>query len=76
MIGSLVGVIFLLIIAGFVWWAVVAKLFPLVAPYIGEPFLTFIQIILAFIVLVLVLYVISVMLGFAGVHVPMWGSLR
>lgn len=76
MLGALVGLIFLLIIAGFIWWAVVTKLFPLIAPYIGEPFMTFIQIIIAFIVLCLVLYVIAVMLGFAGIHVPMWSNLR
>ena len=76
MIGSLVGVIFLLIILGFAWWAIVTQLFPLISPYIGEPFLTFIKIILAFIVLVIVLYVISVMLGFAGVHVPVFGNFR
>ena len=78
MLGALVGLIFLLIIAGFIWWAVVTKLFPLIAPYIGEPFMTFIQIIMAFIVLVIVLYVIAVMLGFAGIHVggPFVGSLH
>ncbi len=78
MLGTLIGLIFLIIIAGFIWWAVVGKLFPLISPYIGEPFMTFIQIILAFIVLVLVLYVIAVMLGFAGIHVggPFAGALH
>jgi|SoimicmetaTmtLMB_FD_contig_51_1221421_length_589_multi_1_in_0_out_0_2 hypothetical protein len=78
MIGTLVGLIFLCIIIGFVWWAVVGKLFPLISPYIGQPFMTFIQIILAFIILVVVLYVIATMLGFAGIHVggPFGGNLR
>jgi hypothetical protein len=78
MIGTLIGLIFLCIIVGFVWWAVVGQLFPMVAPYIGEPFMTFIRIILAFIILCIVLYVIAIMLGFAGIHVggPFSGGIH
>jgi hypothetical protein len=78
MLGSLVGLIFLIIIVGFVWWAVVGQLFPMLQPYIAEPFMTFIRIILAFILLCVILYVIAVMLGFAGIHVggPFGGGLH
>lgn len=78
MLGTLIGLIFLIIVVGFIWWAVVGQLFPLIMPYIGEPFMTFIRIIIAFIILVVVLYVIAVMLGFAGIHVggPFTGVLH
>ena len=78
MLGTIIGLIFLIIIVGFIWWAIVGKLLPLITPYIGEPFMTFIQILLAFIILVVVLYVIAVMLGFAGIHVggPFGGALH
>lgn len=73
MIGAVVGLIFLCIIAGFIWWA--AQLL-LAKVTIAEPFLTFIRILVAFLILLFVLYALSVLLGLVGIHVPTFGSLK
>jgi hypothetical protein len=68
MIGTIVGLIFLAIIAGFIWWAA-QQLIALVP--MGEPFLTIVRVLVAALILVIVLYALSVLLGLAGIHVPM-----
>ena len=73
MIGTLVGLLFLCIIAGFIWWAA-QQLLAQIA--IAEPFATFIRIIIAAIVLVIVLYALAMLLGMAGVHVPSFGGFN
>ncbi len=73
MIGTLIGVIFTLIIVGVLWWAV-QRLMALIP--IAEPFKTIIYVLCVIVLVLIVLYVISMLLGMAGVHVPSWGSLR
>jgi hypothetical protein len=65
-IGALIGIIFVLIIMGVVWWAV-QQLLPLIP--LGEPFATIIRILMVVILVLVVLWIIIVLLGVAGVHV-------
>lgn len=69
MIGTLIGLLFVLIIAGFIVWAAqqLIALIPL-----GEPFATLVRIVMYAIILIVVLYVLSVLLGMMGVHVTQW----
>ncbi len=67
MIGTLLGLIFLLIIVGVLWWA--AQTLLALIP-IAEPFKTIIYVLTVFIAVIIVLYVLSLLLGMAGVHVP------
>jgi hypothetical protein len=71
MIGSLVGIIFVLIILGVLWWGV-QQLMALIP--IAEPFKTIIYVLCVVIMVVIVLWIISVLLGMAGIHVPRFGS--
>lgn len=66
-IGALIGIIFVLIILGLVWWAV-QQLLPLIP--IPEPFARIIHVLLVVILVLIVLWVIVLILGAAGVHVP------
>jgi hypothetical protein len=66
MIGTLIGVIFALIILGVLWWAV-QQLMGLIP--IAEPFRTIIYVLCVVILVLIVLYVISILLGMAGIHV-------
>lgn len=67
MIGTLIGVIFALVILGVLWWAMqrLAVLVP-----IAEPFRTIIYVLCVVIMVLVVLWVISVLLSMAGIHVP------
>ncbi len=67
MIGTLIGLIIVCIIAGFIIWAVqqLIALIPL-----SEPFATLVRILMYFIILVVVIYAITVLLGMIGVNVP------
>lgn len=68
MIGTLIGIIFACIILGVVWWAAqqLLALIPL-----GEPFATIVRVLLVVIFVLIVLYIIGMLLGLAGIHVPM-----
>lgn len=66
MIGTLIGLIFMLIILGVLWWAV-QTLMGLIP--IAEPFRTIIYVITVVIMVLIVLYVVTVLLGMAGIHV-------
>lgn len=66
MIGTLIGIIFLCIVLGVVWWAV-QQLLPLIP--IAEPFATIIRVLLVVILVFIVLYVIMALLGAGGIHV-------
>lgn len=70
MIGALIGLLFLLIVAGFLFWAA-QQLIALVP--MAEPFATLIRIVIYGLVLVVVLYALTVLLGMVGVHVPSFG---
>ncbi len=67
MIGTVIGLIFLMVILGVVWWAgqQLLALIPM-----GEPFRTIIRILFIILLVVIVLYVLIVLLGLAGIHVP------
>lgn len=75
MLGTIIGIIFVLIILGVLWWAVVNKLFPLISPYIGEPFNTIIYVLIIILFVLIVLWAIAQLLGLAGIHVPMLGGV-
>lgn len=66
MIGTLISIIFVLIILGVVWWAI-NQLLPLIP--LPEPFSRIIHVLLVVILVLIVLWVISTLLGFGGFHV-------
>lgn len=66
-IGTLIGIILVLVILGVVWWAI-QQLLPLIP--LGEPFRTIIRVLMTVILVLIVLWIILVLLSAAGVHVP------
>ena len=68
MIGTLIGLILLLIILGVLWWAAqqLLALIPL-----GEPFATIVRVLVVVLGVLIVLYVIVQLLAVGGVHVNM-----
>lgn len=72
MIGTLIGVIFALIILGVLWWAV-QQLMGLIP--IAEPFRTIIYVLTVVIMVLIVLYIIAMLLGLAGIHVQGFGGM-
>ena len=68
MIGTLIGLILLLVILGVIWWGA-QQLLALIP--MGEPFATIIRIIMIIILVIVVVYVLIVLLGIAGIHVNM-----
>ena len=74
MLGTVIGLLFVLIILGVLWWAIVNKLYPLISPYVGEPFNTIIYVVIIILFVCIVLWAIATLLGMAGVHVPMFGG--
>lgn len=73
LIGVLIAFIIVCLIAGFLFWAI-QQVMALVS--VAEPFRTFIRIALAAIVLLLVIWFILIVLGMAGVHVPILPAAR
>ena len=72
MIGTLIGLIFLCVLLGVIWWAAM-QLWPLIAQYIAEPFLTIIRILFVLILVAVVVYVLIALLQAAGIHVNTFG---
>jgi hypothetical protein len=68
MIGTLIGIIVLLIVVGVIWWAI-QQLLPLIP--LPEPFARIINVLLIVILVLIVLYVILALLG-AVVTLPPW----
>lgn len=66
MIGTIIGIIFTLIILGVLWWAV-QQLMGLIP--IAEPFKTIIYVLCVVVMVLIVLYVIAQLLGIGGIHV-------
>lgn len=68
MIGTILGLIFVLIILGVIWWGAqqLLALIPL-----GEPFATIIKILMAIVIVIVIIWVLIVLLGIAGIHVKM-----
>lgn len=67
LIGTLVGIILLLVVVGVIWWAI-QQLLPLIP--LAEPFGTIIRVLMTVILVLVVLWVILILLGAAGIHVP------
>jgi hypothetical protein len=76
--GTIIGLAFVLIILGVLWWAIHTKLWPLISPYVEEPFRTGLYILGVFLLVFVVLYFISAILAAVGIHVsiPGFGALR
>lgn len=66
MIGTLIGIIFVCIVLGVMWWAV-EQLLPLIP--IAEPFRTIIRVLMIVVLVIVVLWVIAQLLGAGGIHV-------
>jgi len=66
-IGILVSLIVTLLIAGVAWWAI-QQLLPLIP--LAEPFATLVRVLVTVVGVLIVLWVLLVMLGYAGVSVP------
>lgn len=69
MIGTLIGIIFVIIILGVLWWAI-QQLLPLIP--MAEPFRTIVRVLMVVVLVIVVLWVIASLLGVGGIHVPMW----
>ena len=72
MIGTLIGIIILLIVVGVIWWAI-QQLLPLIP--LPEPFARIIHVLLILILVLVVLYVILILLG-SVVSLPTWLHVR
>lgn len=66
LIGTLLGIIIVIIILGVIWWAI-NQLLPLIP--LPEPFARIVHVLLILILVLIVLWIIVVLLGAAGVHV-------
>ena len=66
MIGTLIGIIFALIVLGVIWWGCqqLLALIPL-----AEPFATIIRVVMVVILVLIVLWVAAALLGLGGIHV-------
>lgn len=73
MIGTIIGIIFALVVLGVVWWAV-QQLLPLIP--MGEPFATIVRVLITVLAVLVVLWVIATLLGMAGFPVPFFGRIR
>ena len=72
MIGTLIGIVVLLIVVGVIWWAI-QQLLPLIP--LPEPFARIINVLLILILVLVVLYVILILLG-SVVSLPVWLHVR
>jgi hypothetical protein len=72
MIEFVISLIIVVLILGFLFWAA-QQLLPLIP--VAEPFRTILRILVAFLILVVVLWFFVQMLGFAGIHVAFPGRL-
>lgn len=66
MLGTLIGLIFALIVLGVLWWAV-QRLIALIP--LAEPFRTIINVLLILVGVLVVLWILAMLLGMAGVAV-------
>ena len=66
MIGTLISILFALVIAGVMWWAV-QQLLALVP--LAEPFSTLVRIFMVLVLVLIVLWVIAALLGMVGIPV-------
>lgn len=75
MIGTLIGIILIIVLLGVVWWAIM-RIWPIIAQYVEEPFRTIAYVLLVVVMVLIAIWVILLLLGVAGIHVPMMGSIR
>ena len=70
MVGTLIGLLLLMVVLGVVYWAIqqLLALIPL-----AEPFATIVRVLIVFITVVIVLYVIVQLLGMGGIRVNTFG---
>jgi hypothetical protein len=73
MIGTIIGLILLVVLLGVLFWAG-QRLLALIP--LEEPFRTIVYVLMVLLAVVVVIYVFVVMLGMAGIHVPMVGIGR
>lgn len=66
MLSALIGILFTLVLAGVVWWAL-KRLLALIP--LAEPFRTAVDVVMVLILVVLVFWIIAQLLGVAGVPV-------
>ena len=71
LIGTLVGIIIVLLICGIVYWAI-TQLLPLIP--LPAPFARIINVLLVLIMCLIVIWIILLLLGAAGIHV--WSPFR
>ena len=70
MVGTLIGIILVIIILGVLWWAV-QQLLPLIP--MGEPFHTIVRVLMTVVLVIVVIWIITVLLSAAGIHVNTFG---
>lgn len=68
-IGVAIGIILILIFLGVLFWAG-KQVFALIAPYVGEPFLTLIRIAFVILLVCICIWVIVQLLALGGIVVP------
>jgi hypothetical protein len=72
-IGTLIGLIFLLIIVGLIWWGAEQLIALLPLP---PAFQRIVHVLMIIILVIVVLWVLLQLLGMAGISVPHWGGLK
>jgi hypothetical protein len=72
MIGAIIGLIFVLILAGCIYWAI-QQFLPLIP--MAEPFRTAVNVLMVLLLVIVVLWIIAVLLGLVGIHVPYVGRV-
>ena len=70
MIGAVIGLILLVVLLGVMFYCA-QMLLPLIT--LAAPFRTILRVLIILLVAIVALYVIVVLLGFAGIHVPVPG---
>ena len=69
MVSTLIGLIFVVIMLGVFWWAA-KKLIPLIP--LAEPFRTILYVLMVILMVFVVLWFFSQLLGMAGIKVPIF----
>ncbi len=75
MIGTLIGIILIIVLLGVVWWAIM-RIWPIIAQYVEEPFRTIAYVLLVVVMVLIAIWVILLLLGVAGINVPMMGGIK
>jgi hypothetical protein len=70
MIGTLIGLVLVLVVIGAIYWGI-QQLLPLIP--LAEPFHTIIRVILVVILVLIIVWIVTVLLGVAGIHVNTFG---